>query len=220
MSPKDIWPRVLVIILLLMCPLLAAADDGGSVLGDYWGLRIGLNYTSWDGLGDLEPAGSAGPFETTGNGLEFEAYISIAKLEDNWLFAGANVGLLGFNTSLLEGDFPDKSALDATHVDVFLKYRLGEPDQNYLDLDVGLGYYLASTMYIQCLVIPDCLNAEADVGVLGGFVGLSGRVMKGLVIGARAHYADFGTIEAVGADSGDLKGPIYTVYVDWEFGRW
>jgi hypothetical protein len=92
-------------------------------------------------------------------------------------------------------------------------------DQNYLDLDVGLGNYLASTMYIQCHVIPDCLNAEADVGVLGGFVGLSGRLMKGLVMGTRAHYADFGTIEAVGADSGHLKGPIYTIHLDWEYGR-
>ncbi|MDH3275154.1 MAG: hypothetical protein OEM99_11520 [Gammaproteobacteria bacterium] len=219
MSPKSIWLRFLVITLLLVCPLLAAADEGGSVLGDYWGVRIGLNYSSWDGLGDLEPA-AGGPFETSGNGLEFEVYSSIAKMENNWLLAGATIGLLGFNTSLLEGDFPDESALDATHVDVFLKYRFGEPDQNYFDIDVGLGYYVASTMYIQCRVIPNCLNAKADVGVLGGFVGLSGRVMKGLVIGARAHYADFGTIEAVGADSGDLKGPIYTVYVDWEYGRW
>ena len=220
MSSKSIWPRFLVTALILMCPMAVTADEGGSVLGAYWGFRIGLNYSSWNGLGDLEPAGSAGPFDTTGNGLEFEAYTSIAKMENNWLFAGVNIGFLGFNTSLLEPDFPDKSALDATHIDALLKYRFGEPDQNYLDLDAGLGYYLASTQYIQCYVIPDCLSAEADVGVLGGFVGLSGRVTKGLVIGARAHYADFGTIEAIGADSGDLKGPIYTVYVDWEFGRW
>ena len=220
MSPKSIWPRILAITLMLMYPPLAAADEGGSVFGDHWGFRIGLNYSSWDGLGDLEPAGSGGPFETTGNGLEFEAYTSIAKMENNWLFAGVNIGFLGFNTSLLEPDFPDNSALDATHIDALLKYRFGEPGQNYLEVDVGLGYYLASTMHIQCSVIPDCFNAEADVDVLGGFVGLSGRVMKGLVIGARAHYADFGTIEAVGADSGDLNGPIYTVYLGWEFGRW
>jgi hypothetical protein len=113
---------------------LAAADEGGSVFGDHWGVRIGLNYSSWDGLGDLEPAGTTGRFETTGNGLEFEAYTSIAKMENNWLFAGVSIGFLGFNTSLLE--------------------------------------------------------------------------------------PDFGTIEAVGADSGDLKGPIYTVYLDWGFGRW
>ncbi len=220
MSPKSIRPRILAITLLLMYPLLMVADEGSSVLGDYWGARIGLNYSSWDGLGDLEPAGSTGPFETTGNGLEFEAYTSIAKMENNWLFAGVSIGFLGFNTSLLEPDIPDKSALDATYIDAFLKYRFGEPGQNYLEFDAGLGYYLASTMYIQCHVIPDCFDAEADVGALGGFVGLSGRLVKGLVIGARAHYADFGTIEAVGADSGDLKGPIYTVYVEWEYGRW
>jgi len=220
MSPKNIWPRVLAITLCLMYPLPASADEGGSVFADHWGARIGLNYLSWDGLGDLEPAGSAGPFDTTGNGLEFEAYTSVAKMQNNWLFAGVSIGFLGFNTSLLEPDFPDKSALDATYIDALLKYRIGEPGQNYLDIDAGLGYYLASTKYILCHVIPDCFDAEADVDVLGGFVGLSGRVMKGLVIGTRVHYAKFGTIEAVGADSGDLKGPIYTVYVDWEFGRW
>ncbi len=220
MSPKSIWPRVLAIAFLLMFPLLAAADEGGSVFGERWGTRIGLNYSSWDGLGDLEPAGSTGPFDTTGNGLEFEAYTSISKRNNNWLFAGVNIGFLGFNTSLLEPDFPDRSALDATYIDVFLKYRFGEPGQSYLDIDAGLGYYLASTMYVQCDVIPDCFDAEADVDVLGGFVGLSGRVIKGLVIGGRIHYANFGTIEAVGADSGDLKGPVYTAYVSWEFGRW
>ena len=48
MSPKSIWPRILAITLLLMYPLLAAADEGGSVFGDHWGFRIGLNYSSWD----------------------------------------------------------------------------------------------------------------------------------------------------------------------------
>ena len=110
--------------------------------------------------------------------------------------------------------------VNATHFTALLKYRFGEPGHNYFELDLGLGWYLASTMYIQCNVIPDCFNAEADVDTVGGFVGLSGRLMKGLVIGARAHYADFGTIEAIGPDSGGLKGPIYTAYVSWEFSRW
>jgi len=211
--------RILAAFLVLTSPAITVGDEGESVFNDHWGIRIGLNYTRWDGLGDLEPAGSGGPFRTTGNGLEFEGYTSIAKKGDNWLFAGVSVGFLGFNTSLFE-DFPDESALDATYLNVLLKYRFREPGQNFVEIDLGLGYYLASTMYIDCSVIPDCFGAEADVDVLGGFVGLSGRLMKGLVIGARAHYADFGTIEAIGPDSGELKGPIYTAYVSWEFGRW
>jgi hypothetical protein len=219
MTCRTIWLQLLATSLVLVFPQLANAADDDSVFGDHWGFRIGLNYSSWPGLGDLEPA-AGGPFETKGNGLEFEAYTSIAKTGDNWLFAGLDVGFLGFNTSLLEDDFPDESALDATHIDVLLKYRFGDPGHNYFEVDLGLGYYLASTMYIQCGVIPDCFDAEADVETFGGFVGLSGRLMKGLVIGARAHYVDFGPIEAIGPDSGELKGPIYTAYVSWEFGRW
>lgn len=220
MSCKITWPRLLAALLVLASPLMATADDYDSVFGDHWGFRIGLNYSSWPGLGDLEPAGTAGPFETKGNGLEFEGYTSIAKLGDNWLFAGLDVGSLGFNTSLLEDDFPDESALDLTHVTALLKYRFGDPGHNYFEIDLGLGWYLASTMYIQCHVIPDCFDAEADVDTVGGFVGISGRLFKNLVVGARANYADFGTIDAIGPNSGNLKGPIYTAYVSLEFGRW
>jgi len=220
MSCRTTWPRLLVACLVLASPFAAAADEDGSVFGDHWGFRIGFNYSSWPGLGDLEPAGTAGQFETKGNGLEFEGYTSIAKMGDNWLFAGINAGFLGFNTSLLEPDFPEESALDATHITALLKYRFGESGHNYFEIDLGLGWYLASTKYIQCHVIPDCFSAEADVDTVGGFVGLSGRLMKNLVIGARAHYANFGTVEAIGPDSGDLDGPIYTAYVSLEFGRW
>ena len=220
MSRRAVWLRCLIAVLLLAVPLQAAGEDDDSVLADFWGVRIGFNYSWWNGLGDLDPAGSGGPFRTRGNGLEFEAYTSIAKLGDNWLFAGVGTGFLGFNTSLLDDDFPDESALEATHLNALLKYRLGKPGNNYVEVDIGLGYYLASTMYIDCSAIPDCLGAEADADVLGGFVGLSGRPMRGLLIGARAHYADFGTIEAIGPVSGDLRGPMYTAYVSWEFGRW
>jgi hypothetical protein len=210
---------LLIIILLLVSPRPAAADEDESVIGDHWGVRIGFNYSSWDGLGDLEPAGSGGPFRTTGNGLEFDGYTSIAKQGDNWLFAGVATRFLGFNTSLLE-DFPDDSALDATFIDVFLRYRFRDPGRNYVDVDAGLGYYIASTMYIDCSFIQDCLGDETFSEVLGGFVGLNARLMKGLVVGARVHFADFGTINAIGPESGDLTGPIYTAYVSWEFGRW
>ena len=220
MPNGNTWQRVIAVTFMLVSPMLLAADEGGSVFGDHWGFRVGLNYSSWDGLGDLQPAGRGGPYKTTGNGLEFEGYTSIAKAGDNWFFAGVSTGFLGFNTSLLEDDFSDESALDATYFGALLKYRFREPGQNYVEIDLGLGYYLASAKYIDCVAIPNCLSAGADVDALGGFIGLSGRLLKGLVIGARAHYADFGTIEAIGSDSGDLSGPIYTAYVSWEFGRW
>ena len=73
------WLRLLVACLVLASPLMAAANENGSVFRDHWGFRIGLNYSSWSGLGDLEPAGTAGPFETIRQRSGIEGYTSIAK---------------------------------------------------------------------------------------------------------------------------------------------
>ena len=198
----------------------ATAADGDGVFGQYWGIRTGLNYSSWDGLGDVVPAGRGGEFKTNGVGIEMGAYTSIATVGTSWLFAGVEIGAMGFNTSLLESEPKLESALDAAHITTSLKFRFGESDRNYFDLDAGFGYYLASTKYIDCVAIPNCFASEADESVVGGYLGVSGRIWKGLVLGARIHQADFGTINAIGPNSGDLKGPIYTVSVVWDFGNW
>jgi len=198
----------------------ATGADGDGVFGQYWGIRTGLNYSSWDGLGDVVPAGRGGQFETNGVGIEMGAYTSIATLGTSWLFAGIDIGTMGFNTSLLESEAQPESALDAAYITASLKLRFGEPDSNYVDLDVGLGYYLASSKYIDCVAIQNCFAAEADESVVGGYLGVSGRVWQGLVLGARIHQADFGTIDAIGPNSGDLKGPMYMVSIVWDFGNW
>lgn len=210
-----------VALFLLVSPDSTVADENSSVFGDYWGVRVGLSYASWSALGDLEPAGRGGPFDSTGVGMEVEGYTSIHRTGANWLFGGIVLGTPGFNTSLLEEDeVKAESALDLLYMSLLAKYRFQDPGEKYIDIDAGLGYYLASSKYIDCVAIPDCFNAEADSSTLGGFVGISGRPVSGLVLGARVHFAEFGTIEAIGPDSGDLGGPIFVAYASWEFGRW
>ena len=116
--------------------------------------------------------------------------------------------------------FEDTSSLELTHAVGTLTFRFGEVGSRYFDVDLGLGAYLASDMYIDCSAIPSCFDAEADVTTLGGFAGISATLWRGLVVAARVHHADFGTIETIGPESGDLSGPMFSAYIGWEWGTW
>jgi hypothetical protein len=198
----------------------ADAPDGQVGFADIWNLEVAATYASWDSLGDLDPLGRGGPFETEGPGWEASIESSLTRWGSGILFGGFTVGMAGFNSDVFLEGFPDGNALDLTYAVVTLTWRLGERGNRFFDIDAGIGSYYANSLYIDCTAIPECFDAESSVNRAGGYIGASGSVWRGLKIGARVHYADFGVIGSIGPESGTLEGPMLTIQVGWEFGNW
>ena len=188
--------------------------------GDYWNAELALTYTFWDSLGDLDPAGSGGPFETEGVGFDTSIKGSIGRFGSSIVFLGFNFGMAGFDSNVFLEGFPEGSALDLTYAAATLNFRFGDPGQHYVDIDIGFGAYYASNLYIDCVAVPECFSSETNVTKPGGFIGASWAIWRGLKLSGRVHYADFGTIGSIGPESGTLAGPMYTAQLGWEFGNW
>ena len=213
--------RILALLIGLVAVAQVYAQSASHVgLGEYWNAQLAVTYTSWDSLGDLAPAGRGGAFETEGVGFDASLNGSIVRFGRSTVFAGFNFGMAGFNSNVFLESFSDQSAMDLSYAVATLNFRFGDPGDQYVDVDFGIGAYNASNMYIDCVAVPDCFNSEISVTKPGGYAGVSWAMWRGLKIGGRIHYADFGTIGSVGPDSGTLDGPMFTIQVGWEFGDW
>ncbi len=213
----------LILGVLAAAQVCAQSDSAGSPIGfgDYWNADLAFTYTFWDSLGDLEPAGRGGPFDTEAAGFDVSLEGSVGRLGNAIVFVGFNFGMAGFNSNIfLEEDFGTESNIDLTYAVGTLNFRLGNPGNQYVDIDVGLGAYNAGNMYIDCIAVPACLASEISVTEPGGYIGASWAVWRGLKLAGRIHYVDFGTIGSIGPESGTLEGPMYTAQIGWEFGNW
>ena len=131
------------------------------------------------------------------------------------------MGFQGFNSDVIvEADAKAESAIEMNYLTASMTFRFGEPGGRYLDLDVGLGRYFAHTMYIDCAAIVRCFSADGTSHSIGAYLGISGMVGHGIILGARIHNADFDPIDAIGPGTGSLEGPIYSIFAGWEFGNW
>ena len=210
-------------IAAVSCALLAlgpgAVRAEGVRFAEYWDADLAVGYMNWPGLGDIEPAGRGGRFETGGYGFDAGIEGSVARVGPSLVFIGANLGMSGFNSNVFVESFEEESSLDLAYFNGTVTFRFGNRGRQYFDIDTGLGWYMASNMYLDCVAVPNCTE-EMNVSRLGGFVGFSGTVWRGLTLGVKVHYADFGTISSAGPDSGVLKGPMYAANIGWTWGNW
>ena len=141
-----------------------------------------------------------------------------------FVFGGVGLGLLGLNSNVIfeqdSGSGDPESAFEVNHFAALVKARFGEPGGRYLDLGVGLGQYYSDTKYIDCSVILNCFSAETGNSATGALLEISGTPGRGFLIGARVHFVEFDPIEAVDLGVSKLKGPIYSVFLGWEYGNW
>jgi len=218
---------------LAMCVALAVSSmlsaqparaQDGDVFGRYWGAYATVNYSVWDGLGDVMPIGRGGPFETDGAGIDFGGYFSVARLGSAWVLAGGELGFLGLNSDVIfePGSFsgPPESRFEVNHIVASAALRFGQPASRYIDFGIGLGQYIGDTKYIDCSVILRCFGAETSDRPTGLSLSISGSPGLGIVLGARIHLVDFDPIEAVDLGMQGLDGPIYSIFVGWEFSNW
>ena len=208
---------------MTVAPLPATAQED-DVLGRYWAAYAAVDYSTWDGLGDVTPVGRGGPFETDGVGISFGGYTSVARLGPSWLLLGGELGFLGLNSDVifepgtLSGE--PESAFEVNHVTASAVLRLGDPGERYVDFGLGLGQYVGDTRYIDCSVILRCFAAQTSDRSLGLSLSIAGTPGYGLILGANIHLVHFDPIEAVDLSVQGLDGPIYSLFIGWEYSNW
>ncbi len=206
---------------LSITPAAAQEDDG---FGRYWAAYATVDYSSWDGLGDVTPIGRGGPFETDGVGISFGGYTSVTRFGPAWLLLGGELGFLGLNSDVIfePGPFSGEpeSGFEVNHIIASAIFRLGNPGDRYLDFGIGVGHYVGDTRYIDCSVILRCFAAETSDSSTGLSLSISGTPGLGIILGAKVHFVEFDPIEAVDLGVRGLDGPIYSLFVGWEYGNW
>jgi hypothetical protein len=170
----------------------------------------------WSALQDLNPEAGGG-FNTIGWSLDFGAHHGVAHWGSAEVLLGADFGFFG-----TEGDIPGVSE-DYTQRGLYLtpsaKFRFGERATRYVDLELGIGWYEVDIVELDCsssgcLELDEPFNSDR----LGGYVGVSGGFARWFVMGLRAHMAAFGEVSGLGADTGELTGPIVTLNVGVSWG--
>ena len=176
---------------LAIVPLSAAWTQDDRGFGDTWGIHASVSYAAWDGLGDVQPVGRGGPFETSGTGIEFGGYTSLTRWGPARVLVGAELGFLGFNSDVIfDSDPKAESAMETTYITTSAKFRFGDPGSRYLDLDVGLGWYQADTKYIDCAVIAACFGADVSSSTPGWPRRRAGHAGAWLFRGCETSYRE------------------------------
>jgi len=204
--------------LLLPLPVGHAQEDGA--FGEHWGVFGTLDRLSWSDLADVRPLGRGGPFETSGTGIELGGYASVARIGSVTVLAGMQLGLTGFNyDTIFDSDPKAESAIQLNYLSGAVRFRLGQAAR-YVDLELAVGSYTVDSKYIDCAIITSCFAAATSADATGVQFAVIGMVGKGVLLGARVHQVDFDPIEAIDLRATPLDGPVYSLFVGWEYGNW
>lgn len=213
--------------LLVAATLAMAAVSQIAVAQDedrlYWGVRGTFTNYSWSNLGDIQPL-SGGPFEeTTGSGIESRLSASFGRWGPARLVGGMELGLVDFGV----GDSPlislPNARLNALSLDYFaatLSFRFGNPGGHYVEIDSGLAAYAIDSKYVDCFIRGTLGCPDSDAKSEGVFLGVTGMLGPGILLGARVHLVDFDPIESVDLGVTPFDGPIYSFFIGYEFSNW
>ena len=203
--------------LLLAAP--AAWSDIAPPQGPGGRAELWLVVTNWPSLDQLDPE-AGGRFDSVGFGLGGALYLTVREFATSDLLVGID-GFIAANDSNVRGVFDDLLARQL-YLGAAAKWAFG--DEHGFSLDAGIGYYL-----VDMAEVGDAWSGyEREVWEtdrLGAYVGTTwdmpayslggtGRWM----LGVKAHFADFGTVNGlwpIGPDAGKLDGPLYTLQIGY-----
>jgi len=216
---KILWKTVL--ILMLATGTVMAEDETGS-----WTANFALGYQHWNAVGDLdtEPLGS---FDDGG-------WNAVGSVKKRWRGVGRGDLLLGMDLGFMTNDSNIRAPGDIGELaaDVFfltpsLTWSFGGRRSTRLNFEAGAGMYWAEIKEFWDTGYGAAAGTEHFEEIApGGYIGISAdfpvpykEKAWAMNFAARVHYADFGKVEALGKDLGDLDGPITTLQVgltyDW-----
>lgn len=192
-------------------------------------LNVSLGMQVWSALDDLDTE-PLGRFDDSGLNLAVSAHLPWRRVARGDLLAGLDVGAMAHESDITAPG-------DIGSVDTILWYfapslRWARRTSKRLrwNLEVGAGAYRAEMREFIELGYDFIQGTRHWNGwAAGGFVGASVDVDVGrpghwsVNTGLRLHHADFGDVEAFGANLGALDGPITTwqlgLTYDWNGGR-
>ena len=211
------------IIAGLILPVISiyAAEDSVPSAQGRWSGTATAGLLIWSDLNNLEPE-AGGDFDSLGFVVELAGHKHVGHWGRADVLVGADLGFFA-----TQSDVPGISE-DLTQRGLYLtpsiKFRLGERSRRYLNLEAGLGWYQVDITELICS--DDNFNNNVCIEIaepyeedtLGGYLGITGGLGGGFIMGLRVHFADFGKVTGLGPDTGDLEGPIYIFSVGGAFG--
>lgn len=192
----------------------------GNMRAELW-----LAATSWSKLGDLEPV-AGGTFDSVGYGIGGSVHWPWKTMPDSRLMVGIE-GAFMATESNVPVVYDDLVARDA-YVAASIKWQIGKARN--LSLDAGLAYHLLDIAQIELYYNAYSELQSWEESAFGPFVGFAWDVGaarphtdSGVTLGLRAHFVDFGTVRdeevffspVLGADAGELQGPIYAFQIGY-----
>ena len=209
--------RWFLLALLLAAP--AAWSDIAPPQGPGGRAELWLVVTNWPSLEQLGPD-EGGAFDSVGFGLGGALYVTVREFATSDFLVGID-GFIAANDSNVRGVFDDLLSRQL-YLGAAAKWAFG--DERGFSLDAGIGYYLvdmaevgdAWSSYEREVWETDRLGANVGVtwDIPAYSLGSTGRWM----LGVKAHFADFGTVNGpwpVGPDAGKLDGPLYTLQIGY-----
>ena len=180
--------------------------------------EVWLALTSWPSLSDLQPV-VGGSFNSVGYGLGAAAYWPWKSTRGaDWLF-----GIEGA-VMATESDIPvflDELLARDAYIAATVRWRLGSARN--LSLDAGLAYHLLDIAQLETDYNTFAEFESWEQSAAGVFLGLTWDLGghkeghdRGLTLGLRAHFIDFGIVHdedvlasaILGRDAGKLDGPL------------
>ncbi len=133
------------------------------------------------------------------------------------MLAGVDFGLFATESDIagISDDFTQRGL----YLTPSVKFRFGQRDKRYLNLEAGAGWYKVDMAELDCSVIPCAEILEPfDKDTFGGYIGVSGGFGRWFVLGLKVHFADFGEVTGFGTAVGSLEGPFYILSAGGAFG--
>ena len=216
------------IVIVLAAALFSTSAFGQEGKPTARGTRfdISLDLPIWPSLGDLQPVGG-GSFDSLGFGLGFTGHWPVRQFENSELLLGFD-GNIAATESNIRGGF-DTLLARQLYLGGSIKWLFGA--KRNLSLDGGIGYHEVDMAQVDSEWYGTWEYEHWSTSKPSGFVGAtwdigSGRPNKnrGLFIGFKVHFADFGRVydedfapsrPALGAAAGTLGGPLYVLRIGY-----
>ena len=207
----------------------AAVADGDTdepptdkMRGEIW-LAVSL----WPGLSDLKPV-AGGSFDDVGYGLGGSVHWPLKSMQsaDVWLGVEGAVMATDSDIPVLLDELLARDAYMAASI----KLRLGAARK--VSLDAGLAYHLLDITQLDTDYYSSAEFESWEESAISPFLGMTWDLGagkpggdRGLTLGARAHFLDFGTVRdedvlasvVLGRDAGELDGPMFVLQAGY---RW
>ena len=187
--------------------------------------NVSVGYQRWTALSDLDTE-EFGSFEEEGFNVSVSGHGRWKRWGHSTLLLGADLGLMSHDSNIRAPGDIGKLSADVLFLTPSIRLAFGKPRSLHLNLEAGLGLYWAD---IKEFVGTSYGVVEGrqhfDEIAPGAYVGASIDIPIGkkrrwhVNLGGRVHYADFGTVNALGVNMGRLDGPITSAQLGFSYYR-